>query len=190
VAQFFRARPFPVTYRYCRVNRQILAHRLQRQLSEAGIRFSGRIAGYFAGNLQRLEESRWQLLKEIRDGVSGRRLGAGWERAVARRISAGVDGGDSKLAGFGPKQARNLLQIMGVTRYEVPLDSRVLKWLDQYGFPYPLSGNQLQDWALYDILVDSIQEISRQIGVYPCLLDAAIFAAVDEDRWTEENLIF
>lgn len=190
VANFFRIRPFPITTRYCRANRRSLTKRLQQQLSKAGIRFSGRIAWYFAENLRRLEENRWQILKELSEGMSGRRARAGWERAMAQHISAGSDTGPYKLAGFGPKQARNLLQTVGVTRYEVPLDSRVLKWLDRYGFPYPLADSQLQHPALYQILVDSIQEISRQIGVYPCLLDAAIFSSVDDNRWTEDNLIF
>jgi thermostable 8-oxoguanine DNA glycosylase len=190
VAHFLRTRPFPITIRYCRANRKSLAGRLQRQLSKAGIRFSGRIAGYFTENLDRLEDSRWQLLKEMRDGATDGKAGAGWERVLAQRISSASGDRTFKLAGFGLKQARNLLQIMGVTRYEVPLDSRVLKWLDRYGFPYPLSDNQLQLPALYDILVDSIQEISRQIGVYPCVLDAAIFAAVDGGGWTDDNLIF
>ena len=30
-----------------------------------------------------------------------------------------------RLAGFGPKQARNLLQGLGLTRYEIPIDSRI-----------------------------------------------------------------
>ena len=39
------------------------------------------------------------------------------ERETARWIA-------SRLVGFGPKQSRNLLQSLGLGRYEIPLDSR------------------------------------------------------------------
>jgi hypothetical protein len=190
VARFFRLQPFPITEDFCRANRRSLTESLQAQLSKAGIRFSERIAGFFTTNLKRLDDSRWQLLQDLGDYVAAGQEDEDWERNLARRISTESEVQSFKLAGFGPKQARNLLQIMGVTRYEIPLDSRVLKWLGHYGFPYPLAEGQLQHSALYDILVDSIKEISCQIDVYPCLLDAAIFASVDGDRWTEDKMVF
>ena len=37
--------------------------------------------------------------------------------------------------GIGPTRARNLLQSLGLTRYEIPLDSRVVRWLrDRLGW--------------------------------------------------------
>jgi hypothetical protein len=37
--------------------------------------------------------------------------------------------------GVGPTQARNLLQSLGLTWYEIPLDSRVVRWLrDRLGW--------------------------------------------------------
>jgi hypothetical protein len=190
VACFLRLQPFPITEEYCRANRRSLTKRLQAKLSKAGIRFSEQIAGFFTTNLERLTGGHWQLLQELRDYATADQADEEWERGMARRISTEEGNQSFKLAGFGPKQARNLLQIIGVSRYEIPLDSRLLKWLDQYGFPYPLAGGQLQHPALYDILVDSIKEVSLQIGVYPCLLDAAIFASIDGDGWTEDKLVF
>jgi hypothetical protein len=46
------------------------------------------------------------------------------ERIVARVL-------DEQLRGIGPKQSRNLLQELGLTRYEIPLDSRVAGWLNE-----------------------------------------------------------
>ena len=45
---------------------------------------------------------------------------------------------DKQLKGFGPKQSRNLLQWLGPSRYEIPLDSRITKWLNDFWIPgYP-----------------------------------------------------
>lgn len=190
VANFLRIHPFPITEQYCRLNRRKLPELIQHQLSTAGIRLSGRIATFFTANLERLEDSNLQLLRELRKDKATGQTTEKWEREMATSISIGKGTPNLKLMGFGPKQARNLLQIMGVSRFEIPLDSRVLAWLQQYGFPYDLTDKQGLHPAMYEILVDSIKEIARRIGVYPCVLDAAIFAAVDDGGWTEDNLIF
>lgn len=47
--------------------------------------------------------------------------------------------------GFGPKQSRNLLQSLGLTRYEIPIDSRLTDWLNEFGFPVRLTATALGD---------------------------------------------
>src|SRR3712207_8726784 len=37
---------------------------------------------------------------------------------------------DDSLKGFGPKQSRNLLQGLGLTRYEIPIDIRITRWFN------------------------------------------------------------
>lgn len=53
---------------------------------------------------------------------------------------------DEHYQGFGPKQSRNLLQGLGLSRFEIPIDSRITKWLNEFGFPVipdgePRAGN-------------------------------------------------
>jgi hypothetical protein len=36
--------------------------------------------------------------------------------------------------------------------------------------------------------MDDIQELCRECGVLPCVLDASIFNSVDGDGWTEEKV--
>ena len=43
------------------------------------------------------------------------------------------------LAGLRPQQSRNILQVLGLTRHEVPIDSRLTKWLNDFAFPLELS---------------------------------------------------
>ena len=49
----------------------------------------------------------------------------------------------SGLAGFGPKQARSLWQCMGVTQYEIPLDSRIADWVRSLPSPFPMDPKRL-----------------------------------------------
>ncbi len=42
---------------------------------------------------------------------------------------------DDHYQGFGPKHSRNLLQGLGLSRFEIPIDSRITKWLNEFGFP-------------------------------------------------------
>ncbi len=85
------------------------------------------------------------------------------------------------LKGFGPKQSRNLLQELGLTKYEIPIDSRITRWLNDFGFPVTLSANALSDRRYYSFVSEGIRELCDECGIYPCLLDAAIFSSYDED---------
>src|SRR4051794_37056495 len=59
------------------------------------------------------------------------------ERNAARFI-------DDHYQGFGPKQSRNLLQGLGLSRFDVPIDSRITKWLNEFGFPVKLTVSALR----------------------------------------------
>ncbi len=104
------------------------------------------------------------------------------ERAAAKLVA-------ENLKGFGPKQSRNLWQTLDFTRYEIPLDSRITKWLNGIGFPVKLSASGLADANYYDFVMDGVQELCAAGGVLPCVLDAAIFAGFDTD-WPAETLIW
>jgi len=93
------------------------------------------------------------------------------------------------LKGFGPKQSRNLWQSLGFTRYEIPIDSRITKWFNEFGFPVNLSSGSLSDKNYYNFVMDGIQEVCKVSDVYPCVLDAAIFASFDQE-WSEDKLIW
>lgn len=53
-----------------------------------------------------------------------------------------------KYPGIGPKQSRNFIQWVGLSRYEVPLDSRVLKKLKELGCSFVPSSSALSDEAV------------------------------------------
>ena len=95
---------------------------------------------------------------------------------------------DRELKGFGPKQARNLLQGLGLTRYEIPIDSRITKWLNGIGFPVHLSSGGLSDRNYYKFVMEGIFQLCSASDVYPCVFDAAVFSSFDGDGWTNKNV--
>ena len=93
------------------------------------------------------------------------------------------------FSGLGPKQSRNLLQYLGLTRYEIPIDSRVVKWLNNNGFPVRLNAAGLTDTAYYEFVLDAVQALCKAARVYPCIFDAAVFSSFDKAKWTLSDLI-
>jgi hypothetical protein len=103
------------------------------------------------------------------------------ERAVARTI-------DIELVGFGPKQSRNLIQWMGSTVYEIPIDSRLIKWIKGNLSLQSVEVKRLSDLSYYENTLDLIQELCAAADVLPCLFDAAVFSSFDRDHWTTNDL--
>jgi len=78
------------------------------------------------------------------------------------------------LEGIGPKQSRNLWQWLGLTRYEIPLDSRVVDWING-NLSIHIDDSNLGDDKYYELVLDYVQDICAKAGVLPCIFDAAAF---------------
>jgi len=180
IKAFLHIRPFPFSYSLC-ISQHDLHSYVSGRLSQArGIRRFDRIADEVETNLHRLEGDSWVRILEICNELRSSSLPS-LERQAAHYI-------DATLKGFGPKQSRNLLQWLGLTQYEIPIDSRITKWLNNFGFPLRLSASALSDRNYYDFVSGGIQALCAEAGVLPCILDAAIFSSFDQGLWTEENL--
>lgn len=186
VAKFLRTTPFPLSYEG--VGREIDGEARRDLISSTlrahgGIRFRDKIAEDLSKNLDKLNADQcWSTtLKRVNALASPSK--AGEEREVARFLQ-------KLLHGFGPKQSRNLLQSLGLTRFEIPIDSRITKWLNDFGFPVTLTATALADSNYYELVLDGIQALCAASDVFPCVLDAAIFAYFDGDAWTQENTIY
>jgi hypothetical protein len=95
-----------------------------------------------------------------------------------------------EFRGLGPKQSRNFLQVLGLSQYEIPIDSRITKWLNDFGFPVALTSTALSDPAYYAFVADGFRELSRTADVAPCILDAAIFSSADGDAWESATILW
>lgn len=182
VTKFINTKPFLLNYKIC-VTQPDLQNFIQEVISNfGGLRRQNKIADEITTNLNLLERNLWSKVFEKIDEL---KLIASIqkEREVADFIN-------DNFKGFGPKQARNLLQSLGLTKYEIPIDSRITKWLNQFGFPIALSATALADENYYAFVSDGIQQLCRKVNVYPCVLDAAIFASFDGDGWDEAEIIW
>jgi len=171
VQRFRRTSPFLLGYELCLLQDDVELF-VRRTLQDfGGIRYFNRIAGYAVRNLWALEHGLWQDTFRVIEALGCAGI-ASAERDAAHFI-------DRSFVGFGPKQARNLLQLLGLTKYEIPIDSRVVKWLNGQGLSVELG--ELTQWRFYDSVSDNLQRLCKDAGVYPCILDAAIFASFDRE---------
>ena len=182
VSKFISLDPSPLELGACEAQTDLNGYVTKTLSRFGGLRRWKVIGKELETNLPLIQGDAWagvaERLEEVRRSQT-----AESERAAARFISG-------TFRGFGPKQSRNLLQYLALSRYEIPLDSRVTKWLRAFGFPLGLSAQLLGDGDYYEFLLDGIQEICRRANVWPCMLDAAIFASYDNGGWTDDMLVW
>lgn len=119
VSVFGSIRPFPLRYEVA-VQQNDLERYTRKVLSEfGGIRRFNRIANAATKNLDKLEAGLWNETLDTVNALN-QQSGPADERKAAAFIA-------NHFKGFGPKQSRNLLQILGVAKYEIPLDSRITR---------------------------------------------------------------
>lgn len=146
------------------------------ECTKAGLRRGNNVSDYLGRIFDYLESGGWrELVAQLETLSSHTTLKK--ERAVVSYI---LD--EKKFPGLGQKQARNLIQWLGLSRYEIPIDSRVLKCMKQMGANLVPKPAALTDESVYLFVQDALQEVARKIQIYPCQLDACIFASFDIDK--------
>ena len=138
-------------------------------------RFGKPVTGYLRANYKTLFDGTglWtevcRVMEEIvqERGTHSATASIQREREAAHLLS-------NRLRGVGPKQSRNLLQELGLTRYEIPLDSRVAGWLGE-NLGWNISASDLADEDDYEFWLDRLQSVCAEAGVLPTVFDAAAF---------------
>ena len=186
VSRFIATNPPLLSYQICD-EQDDLAEFARSAVSRGGLRRSTIIGKELAANLSFLNKGGWKPTTQHLDKV---RLNSSTktERLAAERLAAEFI--DRSFKGFGPKQSRNLLQGLGISQCEIPIDSRITKWLNAFGFPVKLTPRALQDRNYYNFVSDGFQRLCEACEIIPCVLDAVIFSSFDEDEWTEDNLVW
>jgi hypothetical protein len=184
VHQFLRRTPFEPALHDCSIETAELT--ISAALRNfGGLRRHSTIARQAAANLRRLEGD-WARVEAQFETLLILRAREPQPTQIESERTAAVFMQDFK--GFGPKQSRNLWQWLGLTRFEIPLDSRVIRWFNQSRvFPFILSAKALSDEYYYRFVMTGIQRLCASAHVLPCVLDAAIFAR-DEPHWTQDDL--
>jgi hypothetical protein len=179
VTRFTMSKPYPLSYPNCLQSMALKGYVFRTITQFGGLRRGKTIARETESNLIWLEDDGWGEVSRLYEMVN-RNHTPQVERQAAEIIS-------NNMLGFGPKQSRNLLQDLGLTKYETPIDSRITKWLNEFGFPIHLSANALSDPNYYSLIEDGFQVLCNAIGTFPCLMDAAIFSSFDPP-WQEDRL--
>ena len=182
VAAFLRQNPFPLTEENLAENNNIEQHIREVLLQNNLNRYINKIPAFFTSNFKFLQNTNWDIFNNLESRLNQYSTKE-TERVIADNIA-------DSLTGLGPKQARNFLQALGLTKYEVPIDSRITIWLQNFGFPITLSSKALQDKGYYHFVSDGIQILCKKANIYPCVLDAAIFSSFDTGQWNQENIVF
>jgi hypothetical protein len=171
--------PFPLKYDECCNKAEIDNFAREMLTSFGGIRRAPTISTQLASNHRTLEEGLWEPILNFANQVN-LADNPSLEREASHFLANHLDG-------IGPKQSRNLLQAIGVSKYEIPIDSRITKWLNKNLLKFHLSANMLSDASYYDMVSDGVQLLCKQAEIYPCMLDAAIFTSFD-GGWSEGDL--
>lgn len=173
---FFRKKPFLLTYEFLS-KATIIEVVLSNALKINGLtKYSNKIPGYFSSNFSYLEETNWALQTKLENSLKNEST-----KLTERELADSVD---KIFKGFGSKQARDFLQTLGLTKYEIPIDSRIMNWMKEFGFPILFSTPALQDKAFYHLVSDGIQLLCEKAKIYPCVLDAAIPSGNNGIKWT------
>jgi hypothetical protein len=127
-----------------------------------------KVPAYFSANFNLLAGSNWDLESEL-----NRYLKLESTKYDERKLADLVD---RTFKGFGSKEARSFLLALGVTKYEIPIDYKLIKWLNNFDFPIKFSNIALQDILFYHFVSDGIQKLCEISGIYPCVLYASIIS--------------
>ena len=162
--------PFPLAYEIvCR--KRNVERFIAETVRRAGIGKYNQIAHYLAANLRCLKEGEWaQALRECNRLTT--LVEADTERDVATYLA-------DTFTGLGPKQSRNLLQKLGLTRYEIPIHSRLSKWLNPCISPVTLTSTRLANSTFHVFVLDGVRDLCQKAGTFPCIFDAAVFTAME-----------
>ncbi|MGO3868892.1 MAG: hypothetical protein ACTJH7_02345 [Alcaligenes sp.] len=170
VSKFLNSESPALDVGICRKSKDV-QYLIEQECKSAGLRRSVIIANNLAKTLNNLEkEGGWAELQAqlvtLKEETTLQK-----ERLVSDYLRSG------DFPGLGQKQARNFIQWIGLSRYEIPLDSRVLNRLREFGANFVPRGSAMTDETVYLFVQDLVQRIARELELYPCELDACIFAS-------------
>jgi thermostable 8-oxoguanine DNA glycosylase len=144
---------------------------IQDELSKAGLRMVNKIASQLSEIVDYLESGHWEELETQLNSLV-KNPTKNKERKVAEYLR-------KTYKGLGPKQSRNFIQWRGLSRYEIPIDGRIMKTMKDLGSSF--APRTISDLVVYELVQDALQEISEKLGIYPCILDACIFSSFDKE---------
>ena len=131
VNMFLRQDPFPLTYSILS-HEEHVEHYVRWILQKNNLnKYINKVPVFYSVNFSYLEDSKWLILSKI-EALLDDQATKKAERDVADYI-------DQSFKGFGSMQARNFLQNLGLTKFEIPIDfdnSKLVKRIRISGYIY------------------------------------------------------
>jgi hypothetical protein len=180
ISRFYSKKPFPLSLNNCSLSKNLESFVKKCITDFGGIRFVNKISERTEENLSWLNSGGWDQINVFANNLLESRKRPPKNQDIKLEINA-ANFLNENLKGFGPKQSRNLWQTLGLFRYEIPIDSRITKWLNKNIYPFKLSADALSDPNFYQFVMKGIQKISEDSGILPCVFDAAIFSTYDKE---------
>lgn len=172
VRKFLDLKPFPLKLSVVEKQKDKAVFVAQVLKRAEGIRRYNIIGDQANENIQWFSEKKWKTLQESLKNLS-RHKGHEPERETAVWLA-------NIFKGIGPKQSRNYLQALGLSQYEIPIDSRVRKWMhENFDLSISLGSKAISDEQHYQFVNDIIRSLCKKLSIYPCMLDAAIFSTYE-----------
>jgi hypothetical protein len=192
IAKFMNIKPFPLNLTLCLSEKEVGTF-VEKILSDNNCnRFRKQIGISAEKNIELFDGNNWDEFKHIISPLCQARTRTPEinDQVYERKVSHWLD---SSFRGFGPKQSRNYIQLLGISRYEIPIDSRFVNWLINNNFLILINGKMLREidrkylntllsvpyW--YDLILDKIQEMCIKSNILPCILDGCVFGSFDAD---------
>jgi len=173
-------KPFPFSYAICSEQENLTEYVTRTLKSYKGIMYYNNIGTSVGKNYRWFSNGGWDKFEGLINPLIKQRkqIPALEDQKIERKACEELR---SYLQGIGTKQARNYLQLLGLTRYEVPIDSRFLSWFNELGIPITLNPKALSYAPTYNAVLDKIQELCVKADVLPCILDACVYGRKDEE---------
>jgi hypothetical protein len=189
VDQFLSQQPFPLSLSICQQAESVETLTYDCLKRIGGIRFTSKIPKQTVANFRKLESAQgWDELLAWKDRLLAlhREVPDPSHYEVETQAAQFLQ---QHFMGFGPKQSRNFWQSLGLTRFSLLLDSRVIRWLrENLDLEAGLLTSQgLNDEAYYGFISRILIDLCNQAAVLPCMFDAAVFDSYDTAEWTTDS---
>ena len=185
VINFLNQSPFPLDFKQCG-SQENLEKYVYAQIEKNGLRFKEKIAKEVSLNYSILKEkTNWDDILTVLRQMNPEKTITEDEQIKVERLAA--DKIKEKFIGIGLKQSRNLLKDLNLSKWEIPIDTRVINWISgRIGAANPerflvtTSGLGSEKYYLY--IQGVLQELSKKAEVYPCVLDAIIWESGEKKQ--------
>ncbi len=184
VDRFLKLKPFPLGLDKCSDDIEDVI--ITTLTAFRGIRMAPTIARRAKLNYEKLNLGEWASVETQFQKLASQRNRPPRRDDITIERQAAHFAGDL-FVGIGPKQSRNLWQWLGLTRYEIPLDSRVCEWINN-NLSEEIDVSRLSNHRYYDSVLNYLQSLCDQAGALPCIFDAAAFD-YEEKGTTSEALM-